>query len=416
MPVVTLVSAKGSPGVTTAAAALAAAATADTAALLVELDPAGGDLQILTGVAEDPGVVGAAGELRRDVSPAAIGRHTTVAPPGLPALLAPTAGTMAASVIGSVLDRWGPALRQHGGTVVVDAGRWDATQITARRAGVGDVVAVVCRPTLAGVQHTRQMVDRLRDVARRPVVAVVVGSRPYAPAEVAAELDVPLAGAIAWDPRGASTLWAKGITRSWGRTWLAASAATTLNGLLHVVLGPSLAAPAAAADAGPPPSPAAPAPPSSHTADAPGPRSPGTAKDRTGAPARTQATPDDARARPAHRAGQRRTAPPPPPPPPDDARHTPAPRGPVPPPPPPFDAGRRGSAGRVGVTGSGATGPRPPVPPPPTGPATPTAPAAPTAPIAGPVTAAAGRPNGEQQRGAGDRRPGVPVSPVVVDQ
>ena len=73
MPVVVLVSAKGSPGVTTAAAAIAAAATVDSPALLVELDPAGGDVRILTGAVDDSGVVGAAGELRRDVSSQSIG-------------------------------------------------------------------------------------------------------------------------------------------------------------------------------------------------------------------------------------------------------------------------------------------------------------------------------------------------------
>ena len=48
MAVLALVSAKGSPGVTTAAAALgAAAASRGEAALLVELDPSGGDVAML---------------------------------------------------------------------------------------------------------------------------------------------------------------------------------------------------------------------------------------------------------------------------------------------------------------------------------------------------------------------------------
>jgi hypothetical protein len=242
VPVITLVSAKGSPGVTTAAASLTAAATIEGSALLVELDPSGGDVQIFTGSNDEPGVVRTAGELRRDVSSAAIGRHTSVAPADVPVLLAPTAGLMAASVIGSVLDRWDPALAQHGGTVFVDAGRWDAGQPTARRVALGDLVAVVCRPSVASVEHTRHMVDRLREVARRPVVALVVGTKPYAPAEVAAQLELPLGGAIAWDPRGTAALWAKGVTRSWGRTWLASSAAHSLEMLVdHVGRAPARA-------------------------------------------------------------------------------------------------------------------------------------------------------------------------------
>jgi len=242
VPVITLVSAKGSPGVTTAAACLTAAATIEGAALLVELDPSGGDVQIYTGSSDEPGLVRSAGELRRDVSSAAIGRHTSVTPADVPVLLAPTAGLMAASVIGSVLDRWDPALAQHGGLVFVDAGRWDAGQPTARRVALGDLVAVVCRPSVASVEHTRHMVDRLREVARRPVVALVVGMKPYAPAEVAAQLELPLGSAIAWDPRGTAALWAKGVTRSWGRTWLASSAARSLDMLVdHVGRAPARA-------------------------------------------------------------------------------------------------------------------------------------------------------------------------------
>ncbi|HKH05366.1 MAG TPA: hypothetical protein VKA65_09405 [Acidimicrobiales bacterium] len=234
MPVITLVSAKGSPGVTTAAAALAAAATLRGETVLVELDPAGGDVQAYTGVVDDPGVVRAAGALRREVSGTAIGTNLTEAPPSVPALLAPTAGLMAASVIGSVVDRWRPALHELGGTVVVDAGRWEASQPTARRVSVGDVLALVCRPSVASVEHARHVVNRLREVARQPIVALVVGLKPYAPAEVAAQLEIPLGGAIAWDPRATATMWSKGVVRSWGRTFLASSAAESLTSLLSL--------------------------------------------------------------------------------------------------------------------------------------------------------------------------------------
>jgi hypothetical protein len=267
VPVVTLVSAKGSPGVTTAAAALAAAATVEGPALFVELDPAGGDVRILTGAVDDSGVVGAAGELRRDVSAEAIGRHVSEAVPGLAVLLAPTAGMMATSVIGSVIDRWSAALHQYGGTVFVDAGRWDAGQPTARRVSIGDLVVIVCRPTVASVEHTRQTVDRLQDVARRPVVGLVVGTKPYAPAEVAAQLDIPVAGAVAWDPRGTSALWAKGVTKAWGRSWLAATAASTLEGVgrhvpvVEAPLRPRAAAAPAPVAPPPQPTPPPPAPP-----------------------------------------------------------------------------------------------------------------------------------------------------------
>jgi hypothetical protein len=250
VPVISLVSAKGSPGATTAAAALAAAATLTGDTLLVELDPSGGDVQILTGVEGEPGTVLAAAELRRTVSASAVEAHVTAAPPEVPALLAPTAELMASSVIASVIDRWRPALREFGGTVVVDAGRWDAAQPTARRATVGDLVAVVCRPSVASVEHARHAIDRLRAAARRPVVALVVGTKPYAPAEVAAQMEVPLGGALAWDPRGVGTLWSRGVSKSWGRTWLASSAAQSLESLLALIPDSIAEAPVARAGTG----------------------------------------------------------------------------------------------------------------------------------------------------------------------
>ena len=66
MTVFTLVSVKGSPGVTTAAAAMTAAGVVGgESALLVELDPSGGDVRLLATVtAAEPNLLHAAAELR----------------------------------------------------------------------------------------------------------------------------------------------------------------------------------------------------------------------------------------------------------------------------------------------------------------------------------------------------------------
>jgi hypothetical protein len=233
MPVLALVSAKGSPGVTTTAAALAAAAV-DTGvdALLVELDPSGGDMAMLSDRVGEGALVSLAEALRHDTSdPGVIRDDATSGPAGVPAVLAPAGASEASGVIGSLGDRWLPALREAAVTVVVDAGRWEPRSPTARRIAGADVVGVVCRATAPGVEHTRRLVDAIRGVARCPLALLVVGACPYPGEEIAAVLDVPLAGVLAWDPRGVTGMWVRGERGRGRRSWLARSAAPALAGL-----------------------------------------------------------------------------------------------------------------------------------------------------------------------------------------
>jgi hypothetical protein len=96
-------------------------------------------------------------------------------------------------------------------------------------------VGLVCRATAPSVEHTRRMVDAVRGTARCPLAVVVVGARPYPGDEVAAALDVPLAGALAWDPRGVTAMWARGERARGRRSWLARSASAVLAGLEALV-------------------------------------------------------------------------------------------------------------------------------------------------------------------------------------
>lgn len=232
---ITLVSAKGSPGVTTTATALAAAAGAlDGDTVLVEIDPTGGDIEVLTGVTGEPGLLRAANDLRRHMESEVLPAYAVAAPPGVSAILAPTSGPATSSVVTSVSDRLGPALASLPGIVVADAGRWDPAQASAGRIAGADLVALVCRPTAASVEHSRHLLDRIREIVR-PVVAVLVGDQPYGASEVASVLEIPVAGAMAWDPGGVATLWAEGTSRRWAKSWLARSARATRENLLELV-------------------------------------------------------------------------------------------------------------------------------------------------------------------------------------
>lgn len=239
MPAYAFVSAKGSPGVTTAAAALAAVGTVQAQTLLVELDPSGGSVQVQAGGGAVFGLVEAAAQLRRDPGNLAAVRDSAVElPAGVRTLLAPAASHTSESVIRSLESRWLRILAACAPLVLVDAGRWAASQRSAPRVGGADLMVAVCHPTLESVEHTRHILQPLRETARQQVAVLVIGTKPYSPEEIAHHLGTPLAGSIAWDPRGAAALWSRGVSRAWLRSRLARSAAATLAGLLEIQPAP----------------------------------------------------------------------------------------------------------------------------------------------------------------------------------
>jgi hypothetical protein len=227
---VTLVSAKGSPGVTTAAAALAAVAAELPEVQdnrdrvdLVELDPSGGDVEPLTGITGESGLLRAVA----DLSPVTAVKHAVDAPPGVRSLLAPTSGQEASSAIAAGVGRWGPVLWESGAVVIADAGRWEPGHWLADRIQGADVLALVCRSDARSVEHALHVVPQLRDEAER-VMVVAVGERPYSIEEIAACLGLEPAGTLLWDPVGAASLWRRGFR---GRRWhplLAQSARSVL--------------------------------------------------------------------------------------------------------------------------------------------------------------------------------------------
>lgn len=224
-----MVSAKGSPGVTTAA--LAVTAAAGDRGLLVELDPSGGSVECWTGATGEPGLIRVANGLRRSIDPTTLVAHAVDAPTGVRSVLAPSSGALAESTIAMTGDRLVPALAALDATVVVDGGRWSRSQSTARRVAGCDVVGVVCAPTVEGVEAARWLIDPLLAAAAGPVVVVLVGDRPYSPPEVAAVVGVPVIGVLAWDARGVNALVTAGAGRGWSRCGLARSARSALDAL-----------------------------------------------------------------------------------------------------------------------------------------------------------------------------------------
>lgn len=75
MSVIALCSLKGSPGATTAALALATSTTLRADTLLVEADPAGGDLAARLGFPSEPGLASLAAAGRRELDARLVEQH-----------------------------------------------------------------------------------------------------------------------------------------------------------------------------------------------------------------------------------------------------------------------------------------------------------------------------------------------------
>lgn len=236
MPVASLVSAKGSPGVTVAAVALTAAThspqASRAAGVLVELDPSGGDLEVLTGAhSGEPSLLVAAADLRRGVGGEVLAGHAVEVVPGVRGFVAPTAARAAGPAVETVAGRLGTEIAKATGWMLADAGRWEAHQPTADRLQGADVVGIVCRSTAPSIAHARELVPSLRSRAAQ-VAVVLVGHAPYGRADVAQVFDIPVLGPLEWDMRGLSVLWTRGATSRWlTRTALGRSARAVLGEL-----------------------------------------------------------------------------------------------------------------------------------------------------------------------------------------
>ncbi len=217
MPVITLASASGSPGVTTAALGLAESWPRPV--VLVEADPTGGS-----------GIL--AGFLRGEVEPAggllelvmaqrngAIEVSPEVLMPLMDGRVRLLPGIRAHSQARSLASVWEPlltALRNAtGGTgqdVIVDAGRLGLNGWPEPLVRGSDITVLVTRSSLPALAAARSWLDELRHDNPLLGVVVVGAGRPYSAREVARWLRVPVFGEVAWDP-GSAAVFSDGAQR-----------------------------------------------------------------------------------------------------------------------------------------------------------------------------------------------------------
>lgn len=238
---------KGSPGVTTAALALAAAAVGEARGggapgpvLLVEADPGGGDLECWCGPLGAPGLLAAVTDVGDAAGCERLRGHAVEVVEGVDAVVAPTSAGSMAAALQAAGRGFVAALAALAGTVIVDCGRWQspAPPLLDLLLAEADLALVACRPTLGGVEHTRSLLPTLRPAGGRVEVVLAGGDRPYGPGEVSAALGATVAGVLPWDPRGVTALAGRGAGRAFLRSALGMAAAELLRRSDRTPVGP----------------------------------------------------------------------------------------------------------------------------------------------------------------------------------
>jgi MinD-like ATPase involved in chromosome partitioning or flagellar assembly len=281
MPYIAFASAKASPGVTTALAALAMTWPEERALHVAELDPAGGDLAVRFDLSPEPGLVTLAAAGRRGLDVPTFLAHTQVLPVAEPGsngsagplrrhvLVGPVGAEQSLAALSALRGGLHKALASLSTDVLVDCGRLDPGTPTDEVVNHADLLVVVARPVVAEVHH---LTTRLATLRPKALSLLLVGDRPYTVAEVAATVGASPLASLPADPRAALALaegmpWASGALRRSRLLRSARAVATALVDWLGEAGGrpEMLALPAGSPPPGPgrPAMPAPPAPPRS---------------------------------------------------------------------------------------------------------------------------------------------------------
>jgi hypothetical protein len=227
MSVIALASVKQAPGVTTTAVALAAAWGRD--AIVVEADPSGGDIAARIRLPLEPGLLTLAASGRHPGARLDLARHTQPLPAGGSVVVAPAAPELATSALMTVASRLPAAFAEQRG--IIDCGRLPPAAMSPSAAGA-DLLLLLAEPTVAAVEHLRCRVASIGDASQARMAVLLVGDRPYGPADVEAALGVPVLGVVAVDPRGVAAIHAGPGAR---RSLLVRSARSILDAIDSVI-------------------------------------------------------------------------------------------------------------------------------------------------------------------------------------
>ncbi|WP_416968273.1 hypothetical protein [Streptomyces sp. 4F14] len=208
MTLVAIGSLKGSPGVTTSALGLAAGWPSGGHPVVVECDPAGGDLLGRFRLEADPGLVSLAAAARHRAGPGLVWQHTQRLPGGLPVVVAPPGADQTRTSLdqltrkGFEVLRWAAA--RPGTVVVADCGRLDPDSPAWKVTEAADALLLLSRAHDDALAHVAARWPAVAGRSQHPYF-VLVGDG-YPTDEVARELDITVTARLPYDPKGAAAL------------------------------------------------------------------------------------------------------------------------------------------------------------------------------------------------------------------
>ena len=209
---------KGSCGATTLGMGLAAR-WPHPDAVIVEADPAGGDLATRFGHHPEPGLVGLVTAARHHAQPDLLNEYAQTTALGAGVVFAPP-GRHAAGAVQELAARGREVLRPAGdhGLVVLDLGRLDSHSAALPLLAWADVLLLVTAPHLELLQAVDLYWDELTERVTGPggVRLVLRGTGAFDPATIGRDLRLPVLEQLPEDRTGAAVL--AGRTRP-GRGW-----------------------------------------------------------------------------------------------------------------------------------------------------------------------------------------------------
>ncbi|MDG4790183.1 hypothetical protein O7626_30400 [Micromonospora sp. WMMD1102] len=211
MPLLAVTYVKGRPGATTTALGLAAVAPEWARPVVVECDPAGGDLMRRHRLAAAPSVVDLAAAARGaassgDVFAAASQPVTVREEAAVPVVVAPAGGAQTRAALPELTGSGRTMLTTSDRVVLVDCGRLEPGSPVWPLLRLADVVLVLARANADEVAHLREYLGDLVDAGRARLAVLLGAGGVYSTADVADVLATHIGQELAFDPQAVSVL------------------------------------------------------------------------------------------------------------------------------------------------------------------------------------------------------------------
>lgn len=203
MPLLAVTYVKGRPGVTTTALGLAAVAPATARPVVVEADPAGGDLMRRLELAATPSVVDLAAAARGAPSAetAFVASQQTVRlGEFVPVVVAPAGGAQTRAALPLLTGTGRAVLTTPDRLVVADCGRLGPGSPVWPVLRLADVVLVMVRARTDELAHLREALSELVDIGAGRLVVLLAAGGAYPAADVAEVLTSHVVEDLARDP------------------------------------------------------------------------------------------------------------------------------------------------------------------------------------------------------------------------